>query len=265
MPTATTEQLNAYKFTSVITLLLSIYGSLTYTGIPEGHISFTPYTSSDFLLFIYWGVLYLWQIVYIVQIFFPDEYRISIISVVGWHFPIFNVLTYIWAEFFSSGHFFLSEITLILNFFNILVLYFAHKTFSLRPLGNWLLIHVPIVALPMAWLLNAIFWNGAVWLHIHKTWGRILANVFIWNFLLVPGFFLLVFNDWATGLGFSYLLFALAIGQLENKVFALQWIFAFTIAGTLLVWSVVAAIVGGIRLTAGENAPLLVVEEEQTA
>ncbi|CAK9436176.1 uncharacterized protein LODBEIA_P07340 [Lodderomyces beijingensis] len=265
MPSAREEQLNTYKFVSIITLILSAYGSLRYTGVPEGDLQHTPYSATNVLLFIYWGVLYLWQILYVVQIFFPDEYRLSIISLVGWHFPIFNVLTYVWGEFFSSGHYFWSEIAIILNFFNILALYFAHKTFALRPVQNWLLIHVPLVAMPLSWLLYAIFWNGAVWLHIHKTWGRILANVFIWDFLLVPGVFLILFNDWAIGLSSSYLMFAVAIGQLYTKVFALQWIFAFTIAGLLLVWSLISMVVGGVRSEVDENAPLLVVEEGSTA
>lgn len=142
-------------------------------------------------------------------------------------------------------------------------LYFSHKTFTLRPVGNWLLIHAPLVALPFSWLLYVLFWNGAVWLHIHKTWGRIVANVFIWDFLLVPGLFLLIFNDWAIGFSSSYLMFALAFGQLATKVFALQWIFAFVIAGILVVWSAGSMIIGGVRQASGESAPLLVVEEER--
>lgn len=255
------EELRTYKAVTIITLFLSIYGSLKYTGVPEGDLAYTPFSGSKFLLFIYWGVLYLWQIIYTAQIFFPDEYRLSVISLVGWHFPIFNVLVYIWSELFTSGHYILSEIILVINFFNLLSLYFVHKTFTVRPLLNWFLIHVPLTAMPLSWVMYAIFWNGAVMLHIHKLFGRILANVFIWDFLLVPGVFLLLFNDWAIGFSNAYLMFALAFGQLATKVFALQWIFAFIIAGILTVWSFVSFAVGGLREEIGENAPLLVVEE----
>lgn len=257
------EQLNTYKAVSIITLILSIYGGLKYSGVPEDYLSHTPYSASNILLFIYWAVLYLWQILYTVQTFFPDEYRLLIVQLIGWHFPIFNVLHYVWAELFTSGHYFWSEVIVIVNLFNILGLYFSHKTFTLRPVSNWLLIHAPLVALPFSWLLYALFWNGAVWLHIHKTWGRIVANVFIWDFLLVPGLFLLIFNDWAIGFSTSYLIFALAFGQLATKVFALQWIFAFVIAGILVVWSAGSMIIGGVRQASGESAPLLVVEEER--
>lgn len=131
------EELRTYKAVTIITLFLSIYGSLKYTGVPEGDLAYTPFSGSNFLLFIYWGVLYLWQIIYTAQIFFPDEYRLSVISLVGWHFPIFNVLVYIWSELFTSGHYILSEIILVINFFNLLSLYFVHKTFTVRPLLNW--------------------------------------------------------------------------------------------------------------------------------
>ena len=43
--------------------------------------------------------------------------------------------------------------------------------------------------MPLSWVMFALFWNGAVMFHIHKLFGRILANVFIWDFLLVPGVF----------------------------------------------------------------------------
>ena len=63
------EELRTYKAVTIITLFLSIYGSLKYTGVPEGDLAYTPFSGSNFLLFIYWGVLYLWQIIYTAQIF----------------------------------------------------------------------------------------------------------------------------------------------------------------------------------------------------
>ncbi|KAI5963661.1 uncharacterized protein KGF55_002541 [Candida pseudojiufengensis] len=256
------EQLKTYKAVSIIAFILSVYGGLTFSGVKENDLAHTPYSASSILLYIYWAILYIWQAVYIIQVFFPDDFRLSIVSLIGWHFPIFSILHYVWSELFTNEHYFLSEIVLIINFLNIITLYFAHKTFALRPISNYLLIHMPLVAMTMAWLFYAIFWNGAVWLQIHKVWGRIVANVFIWVFLFVPGFFLTFFNDWATGVSFTYLLFALAFGQLATKVFALQWIFAFVIAGILAIWTIGAMIVGGIKAPNGENAPLLVVEEE---
>ena len=48
-------------------------------------------------------------------------------------------------------------------------------------------------------------------------------------------------------------MFALAFGQLSTKVFALQWIFAFVIAGILTVWSFIALVVGGVREVSDEE------------
>lgn len=150
----------------------------------------------------------------------------------------------------------------MLNFVNIVALYFEHKTYAIKPLSTWFLIHWPTAAFPMVWLLYAIFWNGAVLFHVHKLAGRILANILIWVFLLIPTFFLVTFNDYATGIGASILMFGLGLGQLFTKLFALQWIFAFVISGVLLVLSILAAATGTVIVqtettTASEGAPLL--------
>lgn len=49
------EELRTYKAVTIITLLLSIYGTLKYSGVPEGDLAYTPFTASNILLFIYWG------------------------------------------------------------------------------------------------------------------------------------------------------------------------------------------------------------------
>ena len=74
------EELRTYKAVTIITLLLSIYGTLKYSGVPEGDLAYTPFTASNILLFIYWGVLYLWQIIYTAQIFFlmNIDYRLLV-------------------------------------------------------------------------------------------------------------------------------------------------------------------------------------------
>lgn len=95
--------------------------------------------------------------------------------------------------------------------------------------------------------------------HVHKFVGRVIANITIWMFLFVPGFFLAVFNDWAVGLSSSALMFSLGVGQVITKAFALQWIFAFVIASVLLVLSLIVAVTGSLtkKSTDTESAPLL--------
>lgn len=98
--------------------------------------------------------------------------------------------------------------------------------------------------------------------------ARILANVFIWEFLIVPGVFIVLFNDWAIGLSSSVLVFGIALAQLFTKIIALQWIFAFIISGLLFAVSILLAVpnltppqlrqvTSDARGNTAERAPLL--------
>ncbi|KAG7663981.1 uncharacterized protein J8A68_002482 [[Candida] subhashii] len=250
------DQLSAYRAVIIITLLLSIYGSLHYAHHAYG--TDTPFTASYVLLSIYWIVIYIWQIAFTIASFIPNETRLTMVCELGWHFPIFNILHYIWAESFTNQYFILAELFLILNFFNLLGMYFTHKTYALGPVTNWFLIHVPLVALPLNWVIYGIMWNGAVMCHVEeKLWARILANIFIWDFLLIGAIFLFLFRDWASGLSISYLMLALGFRQLATKIFALQWIFAFVISGVLFCASVFVLVIDGFNPSQPENEPLL--------
>lgn len=271
---ATSDELAAHKVATILSWVLSVYASLRYfvgrspfDKHNPYHVDDTPFSSNIIVTMLFWCLLFLMQILFVVQIFVPNvnhaagfTNRLEITKLIGWHFTAFNLGTFVWTLLFVHHHYFWSEVVLVLNFVNILLLYFEHKTYSVKPLSNWFLIHWPTAAMPMSWLLYAIFWNGAVLFHVHKLPGRIFANVTIWMLLLIPGFFLVAFNDWATGISSSILMFGLGLGQLLTKAFALQWIFAFIISGLLLVMSVVAGITGsltGSRETTAEGAPLL--------
>jgi len=91
----------------------------------------------------------------------------------------------------------------------------------------------------------------------HAMVCRILANVAIWGIIPFAGVFLFGYGDWTVGLATSFLAAGLAVGQFFMKVFALQWIFGFTIMAVvfLLTLSVTAPI--GSRVALGEQAPLL--------
>lgn len=253
-----------HKVTTIVSFVLAVYGNLRYLvgrSPFDKHSPFlvndTPFSANILVTLSYWVVLYILQASFIAQIFVPllelqnREHTLK----VGWHFTLFNIGSFLWSLLFAKKHFFWSELVLILNFFNILVLYFSHKTYAIKPLTNWVLIHWSTAAFPLSWLLYAIFWNGAVLFHVHKLVGRIVSNVLVWDFLLVPGFFLVTYEDWAVGLSSSALAFGLGLGQLLLKVFALQWIFAFVIAGLLLVWSVFILVRGSNHTE--EHAPLL--------
>jgi hypothetical protein len=266
------SDLNSHKVFTIVSFVLSVYGTLRYlVGRSPAdkhngfHVNDTPFTANILVTFIYWVVLFLMQLLFVSQVFVPaanndGDARLDYSRKVGWHFTLFNVGHFVWSMLFARKHFVWSEIVLILNFFNILSLYATHKTYSIKPLKVWALIHLPTAALPFSWLLLAIFWNGAVMFHVHKFVGRVVSNVLIWDFLLAPGLLLFAYNDWGVGFSSAVLMFALGLGQFFTKVFALQWIFAFVIAGVLFVLSVIAAITGSLgtsRAIVDEEAPLL--------
>lgn len=279
------------KVSTVVTLILSVYANIRYLvgrnpidddpeKDPFFRVGFTPFTANLLVILIYWGATHILQLGFIAQFFFPEETnsqsqssnpaanalgaitnfsRVKTATNVGWSLNIFNFLHFAWSLLFAHGHYILSELVLIANFVNILALYTSQKPWKIRNLSQIFLIHMPVAALPFSWLFFAIFWNGAVIVGSQSLAARIVANVFIWNFLLVPTFFLAIYRDWSIGLSSSALMLGLGLGQLFTKVFALQWIFAFAISGFLFLASI-AVLSANLTSDTGsstENAPLI--------
>lgn len=124
---------------------------------------------------------------------------------------------------------------------------------------------------PLAWNFTALYWVGAVAVGAHNLPARIVANVFIWGFLVYGLFFLVAFKDYTMGFAMAVLSFckccavwdslldplytprffhvglmltvriATGVSQFLTKIFALQWIFAFAIGALLFVVSVLVA------------------------
>jgi hypothetical protein len=110
-----------------------------------------------------------------------------------------NLLTFGFIMLWVRGRFFIGEVLLIINFFNLTALYFGHSSTPL-------IIHVPIVSAPLAWNYIAILWNGAAMVPGRTTLAaRIVANIFIWGILLLGAFFLVTFKDYTMGLSLAIL------------------------------------------------------------
>lgn len=90
------------------------------------------------------------------------------------------------------GRFWIAEILLIINLFNLIMLYFRHSTYPR-------LIHIPIVSAPLAWTYVAILWDGAAAVNAHNLPARIVANIFIWGILGIGAFYVLIFKDYTMG------------------------------------------------------------------
>jgi len=256
---------STHRIFNIGSFILSVYGSLTLIFHHHSHKdgfqnNETPFSANILFVLGFWGLFYLLQLGYLAQ--FLNNVGNSL--PVSWHYTLFNLFHFVWTIFYKHEYYLLSEIILIINFFNILVSYFNHQTYKYRVSQNinWLLIHLPTGVFPLTWLLYGIFWNGAILFHIHHLFGRIVSNVLIWDFLVVPGLFLILFNDWAFGLTNAYLTLGIGLSQLFTKLFALQWIFAFIISGLLFVFSLIVAIRGEPHASLeqainGDQAPLL--------
>lgn len=270
------NDLSTHKVATIVSLALSIYGNVRYfvgRSPYDKHVPFnvaeTPFSANIIVVLVFWALLHVLQVAFVTQVFVPSvelhslTSRADITRLVGWHFTLFNVGQFVWTLLFVRSHFFWAEVVVVLNILNVLSLYFSHLTHAVKPYSSWALIHLPTAAFPFSWLLYAFFWNGAVLFHVHKFVGRVISNVLVWDFLLTPGAFLFLFNDYGVGIASSILTFGLGLGQLFTKLFALQWIFAFVISGILFVLSVIAAVTGSLqtqresRVLQDESAPLL--------
>lgn len=134
---------------------------------------------------------------YIYHLFSANAEFVTHAANVGSHFIFNNLLTFGFIMLWVRGHFWQCELLTIVNFFNLLLLYFRH---SITPR----FVHIPVVSGPLAWTFVALFWDGAILVNAHSLAARIVANVAIWSFLLFGTFFLVAFKDYTMG-------FALAI------------------------------------------------------
>ncbi|GMM46623.1 hypothetical protein DAPK24_031980 [Pichia kluyveri] len=219
----------------------------------------TPFSGTLFTTTIFWLITLLLQFLFITKVLFnsnvSNSNQSNVIAIVGPHFTISNIINFFWIYFFTAEKFIIAEILLFINLLNLLTLYFSHKTISIKSLPDWLTIHLPVTGIPLSWTLYAIFWNGACLFHSHNKslLPRILANIFIWEFLLVPMSLLIFYSDWSVGLATSFLMLGVGLGQMFIKMFALQWIFAFIIAGLNLVFSILSMFNTALRQVENNN------------
>ncbi|GME87586.1 unnamed protein product [Ambrosiozyma monospora] len=209
-----TQNLTQSKITTVLSFAFSVFGIFTYFlfGHFGAHYE-TPFSSSLVIIFIYWIVALISQLFFIIKVFFdfdvPTEEELYVLQTSGNYFAVNNMLTFFWTYFFAQENFILSEVILFINLANLLLLYITKKTVDVKHIYDWFSVHFAITGLPLAWTIYAIFWNGAALFHSHNESlaARIVANVLIWVFFLVPYFLLAVYKDAAVSLATSFLLY----------------------------------------------------------
>ncbi|OAQ63071.1 ATP synthase F0 [Pochonia chlamydosporia 170] len=238
-----------YKLLTLISWLLSVVVSVYYVvnEPKDGHtirrriwdqnnLYRTAFTMNPILGDVYWVVLFIMQFGYITHLFSRVPETVNWAASVGSHFILNNLFHFAFVMLFVRSHFIWAEIILVLNFFNLSVLYFRHNT-SPR------FIHAPVASGPLAWTFVAIYWNGAFMVyHPHNLVARIFGNIFIWSILAYGMFFIVTFKDYTMGFWLSILAAAIGVAQFERQVIALQWIFAFIIMALLFISTVTIAV-----------------------
>ena len=132
------------------------------------------------------------QFGYLYCLFTFNAELVKIAANVGSHFIVHNILTSAFILLWVYSHFWIGELMLVINSFNLTSLYFRH----LRTLP---FTHIPVVTGPLAWNYIAVLSNGAAMVGAQSLAARILANVAIWSILLYGIFFLGAFKDYSIG------------------------------------------------------------------
>ncbi|CAK7224994.1 hypothetical protein SCUCBS95973_005708 [Sporothrix curviconia] len=248
------SELATYRVLSLASWALSVAVSVYYAvRSPHGwghhahriswqnHLHPTAFSLNMIIVYVYWVGLFVSQSSYIGHLFAsaPQSERVAAAVAVGSHFIVNNILHTVFVLLFVSGHFFLAEVILVINFVNLTSLYFRHPSAS-HPLT---LVHTPTVAGPLAWTFVAIYWNGAIMVpHATSLPMRVLANVFVWAILAYGLFYVSVYADYSMGFALSILAAALGTGQFLRQIIALQWIFAFVVMGVLFLATLAIAV-----------------------
>jgi hypothetical protein len=224
------QSLLLYKITTGLTYLLLLVTTFYYTfnkphegHRPNGrfwqHNYATPFAQSSIITSIYWYatpsfpspsplhgwlatriVLFVLQLVYAGSLWSANTVYTTAAANIGAHYIASNLLLFGFLNLWVRSHFWLSELLLVINFFNLSFAYFRHST---TPRA----IHIGTVAGPLAWNFVALYWVGAVAFHSTHLVGRIVANVFIWGILVYGLFFLAAYKDYTMGFALSVLAF----------------------------------------------------------
>lgn len=142
--------------------------------------------------------MFILQIGYSWGLYASNKEYVVAAATVGPHFVIHNLLIFGFINLWVRRHFWIAELLLIVNFFNLSSAYFRHSTTPR-------FIHIPVVSGPLAWNFVAIYWCGAQMVHAQNLPARILANLFIWGILVYGMFFLVAFKDYTMGFNLSVL------------------------------------------------------------
>lgn len=202
----TQVSITTYKVLTTLSWLLSLVVSAYYVfhaptdGFKirkniwdQNYLYPTAFTLNSVIVNIYWLVLFILQFVYLIHLFSKNTDTVNAAASVGGHFIFNNLLHFAFVMLFVRSHFAWAEVIIIINFFNLISLYFRHNTYPR-------FIHWPVVSAPLAWTFVAIYWNGAIMVpHPDSLVARIFGNIFIWSLLVFGGFYIIIYKVWLLG------------------------------------------------------------------
>jgi hypothetical protein len=203
--------LTTYKILTALSWILLVFTSVYYDfhTPDEGHYHrgtiwrqnryrHTPFALNSIITSVYWMVLFVMQIGYCWHLYSGNEVYVNAAANVGAHFVLSNLLYMGFVHLWVRSHFWLAELLLVVNFFNLSAAYFRHSTTPR-------FIHIPVVSGPLAFNFVALYWCGAAMVNAHSLLARILANVAIWGILVYGMFFLVAYKDYTMGFELSVL------------------------------------------------------------
>ena len=166
----------------------SIITSIYWYLIPPPHPTLSNHSTTNPPSFLRL-ILFALQLVYAYSLWSSSQTYLLAAANIGTHYITSNLLLFGFIHLWVRSHFWLAELLLIINFFNLSFAYFRHSTTPR-------LIHI-----------GTLYWVGAVAFHSTHLVGRIVANVFIWGWLGYGVFFLAAYKDYTMGFALSVLAF----------------------------------------------------------
>jgi len=246
------NQVILYRILTTVSWLVLVITSIYYAfeAPHEGHYRrrtiwkqnshhHTPFGLNRVIVSIYWVVLYILQVPYLASLFKTANASepLTVACNLATPFTINNLLQFGFIHLWCRSYFGWALFLQIINFFNLTFAYFRYpRTAKLT--------HLAVIAGPLSWTFVSLYWDGAVAVGAHHFASRVVANIFIWTWLVYGGFYLFVFKDWAMGFSLSVLSAALGVAQFLTVIVAVQWIEAFIIMALLFIGSLAVGVPG---------------------
>ena len=210
-PAHSPRTLNSLRVTTSISYLLFLITAFYYTfnaphdgHHPHGrfwqHNRSTPFAQSAIVTSIYWIILFALQLTGAWALSAKNEVYTAAAVNLGSHFVAHNLLLFGFVHLYVRGFYWIAELLIVINFFNLSFAYFRHSTTPR-------LMHIGVVSGPLAWNFAALYWVGAAAVHTNHLAARIVANVFIWGWLGYGVFFLAAYKDYTMGFALAWLAF----------------------------------------------------------